>query len=177
MRDQSGTRTLQQLRRGGDDFLGRDGEEAPVGLHSMTEAGRARWIAQHDAWRAVGTIAFGIGRSKQRDNRNVQGCGEVHGASVSANEQASAAHERDEFPNGERQGLGSSRTGCLGHSRERLFARAEVDDGPQTLTGESLRNVAIAFRSEEHTSELQSPCNLVCRLLLEKKKNQALMYL
>src|SRR5205807_9907929 len=36
--------------------------------------------------------------------------------------------------------------------------------------------VALAFqhfdkrRSEEHTSELQSPCNLVCRLLLEKKK-------
>src|SRR5256885_7212811 len=28
---------------------------------------------------------------------------------------------------------------------------------------------AIPFRSEEHTSELQSPCNLVCRLLLEKK--------
>src|SRR5688500_19601559 len=27
-----------------------------------------------------------------------------------------------------------------------------------------------AGRSEEHTSELQSPCNLVCRLLLEKKK-------
>src|SRR5256885_13132101 len=27
------------------------------------------------------------------------------------------------------------------------------------------------MRSEEHTSELQSPCNLVCRLLLEKKKN------
>src|SRR2546426_8544024 len=29
-----------------------------------------------------------------------------------------------------------------------------------------------ADRSEEHTSELQSPCNLVCRLLLEKKKNK-----
>src|SRR5256885_13327703 len=28
-------------------------------------------------------------------------------------------------------------------------------------------------RSEEHTSELQSPCNLVCRLLLEKKKKTA----
>src|SRR5256885_3078029 len=28
------------------------------------------------------------------------------------------------------------------------------------------------FRSEEHTSELQSPCNLVCRLLLEKKKTK-----
>src|ERR1039457_6849055 len=29
----------------------------------------------------------------------------------------------------------------------------------------------LLMRSEEHTSELQSPCNLVCRLLLEKKKN------
>src|SRR5256885_9084137 len=30
-------------------------------------------------------------------------------------------------------------------------------------------------RSEEHTSELQSPCNLVCRLLLEKKKNNMII--
>src|SRR3989454_8692177 len=34
----------------------------------------------------------------------------------------------------------------------------------------SVRNPFEAPRSEEHTSELQSPCNLVCRLLLEKKK-------
>src|SRR5256885_6893962 len=33
--------------------------------------------------------------------------------------------------------------------------------------------VSLPVRSEEHTSELQSPCNLVCRLLLEKKKNAA----
>src|SRR5256885_6302997 len=31
---------------------------------------------------------------------------------------------------------------------------------------------SLTARSEEHTSELQSPCNLVCRLLLEKKKLQ-----
>src|SRR5688500_19630838 len=31
-------------------------------------------------------------------------------------------------------------------------------------------------RSEEHTSELQSPCNLVCRLLLEKKNNNRHMH-
>src|SRR2546426_5418470 len=31
----------------------------------------------------------------------------------------------------------------------------------------------ISARSEEHTSELQSPCNLVCRLLLEKKKRKS----
>src|SRR5256885_13104016 len=35
------------------------------------------------------------------------------------------------------------------------------------------RGAAGATRSEEHTSELQSPCNLVCRLLLEKQKTSA----
>src|SRR5256885_12299328 len=46
-------------------------------------------------------------------------------------------------------------------------ARAEDVQGPH---GE-LEALALGSRSEEHTSELQSPCNLVCRLLLEKKKN------
>src|SRR5256885_15682957 len=32
------------------------------------------------------------------------------------------------------------------------------------------------YRSEEHTSELQSPCNLVCRLLLEKKKTNLIIH-
>src|SRR5256885_6962974 len=36
--------------------------------------------------------------------------------------------------------------------------------------GAGLWRPATPPRSEEHTSELQSPCNLVCRLLLEKKK-------
>src|ERR1022692_748228 len=35
--------------------------------------------------------------------------------------------------------------------------------------------MAASIRSEEHTSELQSPCNLVCRLLLEKKKKNPLV--
>src|SRR2546426_2557218 len=35
-----------------------------------------------------------------------------------------------------------------------------------------LPRLAEVLRSEEHTSELQSPCNLVCRLLLEKKKKK-----
>src|SRR2546426_12380749 len=42
-----------------------------------------------------------------------------------------------------------------------------------TATGRALvSDFGIARRSEEHTSELQSPCNLVCRLLLEKKKKK-----
>src|SRR2546426_6994805 len=43
---------------------------------------------------------------------------------------------------------------------------------PAAEVGKIARRVGALFRSEEHTSELQSPCNLVCRLLLEKKKNE-----
>src|SRR2546426_4864300 len=45
--------------------------------------------------------------------------------------------------------------------------------GGQAVRGLALLTLvqsAYPSRSEEHTSELQSPCNLVCRLLLEKKK-------
>src|SRR2546426_3115513 len=42
---------------------------------------------------------------------------------------------------------------------------------PTTKTDAEAR-VKEIDRSEEHTSELQSPCNLVCRLLLEKKKTR-----
>src|SRR5256885_4560607 len=45
---------------------------------------------------------------------------------------------------------------------------------PQIVPVDLLR--ARRVRSEEHTSELQSPCNLVCRLLLEKKKKQNTSY-
>src|SRR5256885_3679630 len=44
-----------------------------------------------------------------------------------------------------------------------------VEDHAQLLADAFAIGVAD-LRSEEHTSELQSPCNLVCRLLLEKKK-------
>src|SRR2546426_7922186 len=45
--------------------------------------------------------------------------------------------------------------------------------GPIPATQKVLRRGNRPERSEEHTSELQSPCNLVCRLLLEKKKSIA----
>src|SRR5256885_4012409 len=48
----------------------------------------------------------------------------------------------------------------------RLFREFAV-----TLSVAILVSLVLSLRSEEHTSELQSPCNLVCRLLLEKKKN------
>src|SRR5256885_6267919 len=41
----------------------------------------------------------------------------------------------------------------------------------EAITQSNGKELVVLDRSEEHTSELQSPCNLVCRLLLEKKKH------
>src|SRR5256885_9958221 len=46
-------------------------------------------------------------------------------------------------------------------------AKPKICTGPVFHSGDNFHH-----RSEEHTSELQSPCNLVCRLLLEKKKSK-----
>src|SRR3989454_1059733 len=53
-------------------------------------------------------------------------------------------------------------------ARRRALALEGQGTPPRGKSGRAL----TAWRSEEHTSELQSPCNLVCRLLLEKKKTQ-----
>src|SRR5256885_11509426 len=53
-----------------------------------------------------------------------------------------------------------------------ITERARSDWFHQDVLALGLPPTLVAeLRSEEHTSELQSPCNLVCRLLLEKKKN------
>src|SRR5256885_4359265 len=62
------------------------------------------------------------------------------------------------------------------HLRERLApyklpARiVPLSELPTSPNGKVLKRL-LQERSEEHTPELQSPCNLVCRLLLEKKKH------
>src|SRR5256885_12556642 len=65
-----------------------------------------------------------------------------------------------------------ARRPCSGRPKklrlEKLQRKQRVIDGVVTpVVGSADRALQ---RSEEHTSELQSPCNLVCRLLLEKKK-------
>src|SRR5438270_9571277 len=85
--------------------------------------------------------------------------------------------------------IGSALTGSYQHSRERLarlsrvlltqqdiyhFREGTYVRAYQKLGAHAVRaadgTVGGAHRSEEHTSELQSQSNLVCRLLLEKKK-------
>src|SRR2546430_8799798 len=52
------------------------------------------------------------------------------------------------------------------------FRRARPSFASRTSPGSPARASASRARSEEHTSELQSQSNLVCRLLLEKKKTR-----
>src|SRR2546426_7804062 len=47
----------------------------------------------------------------------------------------------------------------------------EINAAEEPVGSIEIKGGKLVARSEEHTSELQSPCNLVCRLLLEKKKN------
>src|ERR1022692_2063295 len=57
-------------------------------------------------------------------------------------------------------------------ARDALAPFAELEKSPEHIHTYRLSDLSLwnaANRSEEHTSELQSPCNLVCRLLLEKK--------
>src|SRR5256885_13155218 len=66
-------------------------------------------------------------------------------------------------------GVGARRRPAADHARPDGgtggLQRAAAGPLPGAICGRRL------VRSEEHTSELQSPCNLVCRLLLEKKNN------
>src|SRR5258708_14971251 len=69
--------------------------------------------------------------------------------------------------------------------RRRLFAQGMLERAVHPLVAtvllwlaplDALRPDAQPYRSEEHTSELQSPDHLVCRLLLEKKKTYDTIY-
>src|SRR5256885_7601280 len=71
----------------------------------------------------------------------------------------------------------SWRAACCG--RLRIILRPTLSDKAGCASHDTRPNVATIpqkGRSEEHTSELQSPCNLVCRLLLEKKKKAVNRY-
>src|SRR2546426_7660949 len=63
----------------------------------------------------------------------------------------------------------------LSHLLDEPLARRNRMNRRALIKSASAALLAFGFdgcRSEEHTSELQSPCNLVCRLLLEKKKKK-----
>src|SRR5205807_10037017 len=66
--------------------------------------------------------------------------------------------------------ISAVRVAAVGLRKAQALQRVRADAAPRAIRTSS----RPAPRSEEHTSELQSPCNLVCRLLLEKKKKTRL---
>src|SRR2546426_4454777 len=75
------------------------------------------------------------------------------------------------FPVDERVAVAVRPRASVAEVRGGLETILVVEDDDQ-LRRSVKRILEAAGRSEEHTSELQSPCNLVCRLLLEKKKKK-----
>src|SRR5256885_13890339 len=65
---------------------------------------------------------------------------------------------------------------CRMRSTRRRSASAKQPVAGSRNSIRLARRSASCCRSEEHTSELQSPCNLVCRLLLEKKNKDDAKY-
>src|SRR2546426_6936645 len=65
--------------------------------------------------------------------------------------------------------------GRVGRGDQLPVLRADLAAAAHDAAGERQDDAGhLPDRSEEHTSELQSPCNLVCRLLLEKKKKNTM---
>src|SRR5688572_31683317 len=71
-----------------------------------------------------------------------------------------------------RSGSQAGSTGAAFPSRSTQKGTVDAEEPPVAYTKVPLRETAMFSRSEEHTSELQSQSNLVCRLLLEKKKKK-----
>src|SRR5438876_7506570 len=71
-----------------------------------------------------------------------------------------------------RRALGTDRVGHLGTLDPFAVGLLVILAGRATRLASCAAAWTKSYRSEEHTSELQSPVHLVCRLLLEKKKNK-----
>src|SRR5256885_12486894 len=69
-----------------------------------------------------------------------------------------------------------TRTEAPEHARSERGGRPQADALRPCSGSPAGAKPGTTPRSEEHTSELQSPCNLVCRLLLEKKKYKHILY-
>src|ERR1039457_5708092 len=107
------------------------------------------------------------------DGGNARGFAKLERAKVAEPRQAGGQAGQDEKEPGARcqapyrgrlqSGIGHAATEDLNHGSPDRGCQIRIDTCDSDF-GEN--------RSEEHTSELQSPCNLVCRLLLEKKKKK-----
>src|SRR3989454_7228060 len=167
-----------------------DSELVPGGPDGIRPCSRVVHDLRHDCRGAGGERCVAVVGRGERMTADGQRGGAERGAAV------------NECDGGECRGAVAERDGAGGDTRRRGHRRAERDGlpggggirrgGQAGGCGGGRRSIhdlvhhgrraggeggaAAIDRSEEHTSELQSPCNLVCRLLLEKKKNIQVLY-
>src|SRR5256885_6786027 len=149
----------------GADFpgLGRDKADSAAKTVTVHGAWTFPWVASSCDYSQVPRI---IGDGAAPANRGALHCAPVLSTThppcqpcpamtTASRSSSSAAAISGAVPRQSRSGAGTLPCRC---------ARAAPVRAPATACRPTM------WRSEEHTSELQSPCNLVCRLLLEKKK-------
>src|SRR2546426_12620267 len=119
-------------------------------------------------WRPL--VAVGRGRHDERAEQAVLlvtgARGEEEGIRRPVGGGAAAEGDRPEAVDGNRRPVGGVERAAV------LELALPVETRGVEGVDAAVAEVADEQRSEEHTSELQSPCNLVCRLLLEKKKKR-----
>ena len=150
LRDDSGMGSLRcrvrEKTSGRVDYcVDADFEHAFVGLCPARMRGWARRIAQDDALRPVRPVARGIGGTEDRDHRNLQSGCQVQGPVSPPMNKLRTPRERDQFCDGTRHGLRRPFACSFGFTRQIFFAGAIVENRAQTVSGESLRNLAITF--------------------------------
>src|SRR3989475_3931710 len=133
-------------RNNNDHVLSFDGRTLGISHHSSED---------HDA-SIVYTVPFGGGTPRRVTNR---GPSYLHGWSPDGRFLVYTGERGGEFD--------VYRISVDGGDETRLTSAPGLDDGPEYSP-----DGKYIYRSEEHTSELQSQSNLVCRLLLEKKKQK-----
>src|SRR5256885_5083425 len=151
-------------------------------VHALTGGrGRDAALAAHQQGHAAvllqlgHALAGGCQRQPQRARACRQAAGIDHGHIQAQRQQIEAVQVDHSHPPPQTKD-GSTRYGCSAAIRPARMRRYKENMETSmnrriVLQAAGLAAAALlGARSEEHTSELQSPCNLVCRLLLEKKK-------
>src|SRR2546426_11642301 len=119
-------------------------------------------------------MAFYVSRREFLDALAVGAAGLAVGTTAKSYARMAGSNDRLNFAVIGLNGRGYAHLSSLKANRSaaRISHVCDVDGNILKKFADAVQRETGEARSEEHTSELQSPCNLVCRLLLEKKKKK-----
>src|SRR5438034_2098895 len=168
---QSETSAQAGAQAGGQASVQAGKTQAQAGVSSSTSAGAAAQNGQANAALTNGT-AFNAELSSPVDSKKCKPGDAVNARTT----EAVKAEGKTVIPKGSKLVGHVTEASARGNGETEsalgiVFDKAILKNGQEIPLNVAIQALASAQRSEEHTSELQSHSDLVCRLLLEKKKN------